>query len=216
MCLKSISSIRLFALKDEQNPAKRVLRKIIYAAFWGGVRLESRVGLQNSTMPGQIKEAYGKCGKLLTVGKAIDAIEEHIKSNSAPDSAALLHHRYSSKSIGEKMQFRGDGPILGRISQSKTDFDVILSMLCSIRAEIGNFHRMRRLGDLNVSRFQSLVLVCVLLGTSRIFGDVLDVCVHDSTPSAHHQICRSMRKVEFISMGCIIFATPGHHAQART
>lgn len=68
-------------------------------------------------------------------------------------------------------------------------------MLRSIKFEIGNFHRMCRLGDYDVSKFRSLTMVCDFPSTSRIFEDVLDVCVSDSFPYVRYQFCRSMRKI---------------------
>ena len=142
-------------------------------------------------------KSLARAEKLLTVKKVIKAIEEYIESGKEViASATEINRRYTSGFIGKQMQLRGDVPILNTMkSQGDTVFDVILSMLRSIKFEIGNFHRMRRLDDYDVSKFRSLTMVCDFLGASRIFEDVLDICVSNSFLAARYQFCRSMRKV---------------------
>ena len=78
---------------------------------------------------------------------------------------------------------------------------MVNSYLASIKSSIGQFYKERRLGDKHaVDQIISTTLVADVLGTSRIFEDILELA-GDWLPATRFHFCRSLRKVGVYSYG---------------
>jgi len=75
------------------------------------------------------------------------------------------------------------------------------SCLASIKSRITRFYQERRIRDIyNVEGIIVMTLLADVLGTSRIFEDLLDL-VNDWQPTARFHFCRSLRKVGVYNHG---------------
>jgi len=164
---------------------------------WSSDRITTRLTALNyagANKPGPKSKARSE--KLLNLEKILSALSA-LSALGGDDSTRRkvkdLEKRYTSNL--DAILLRGDKHILRRSKDKDVSFlDVVYSWLRFIKDAIGRFHKKRRLGEFDVSDFTSLALTADILGSSRIFEDVLDL-TGSGSPAGRFQFCRSLRKV---------------------
>jgi len=161
---------------------------------WSSDRITTRLTALNyagANKPGPKSKARSE--KLINLDKILSALSGLAGDDSTRRKVKDLEKRYSSNF--DAILLRGDKHILRRSKDKDVSFlDVVYSWLRFIKDAIGRFHKKRRLGEFDVSDFTSLALTADILGSSRIFEDILDL-TGSSSPAGKFQFCRSLRKV---------------------
>ena len=195
--------------RSEKHPFRQEYLRTILS--WGSLRYERRLTVLNH--PESIHQgpkSAARASKLLTIEKVMSGFTKISKDADKMQQVKSIHRRYPALYNAMKTEStpRGSGILRGDISllqqaqrTNKSLLAVANSYLAAIKSSIGQFYKERRLGDNHdVDKIISTTLLADVLGTSRIFEDLLELAA-DWLPATRFHFCRSLRKVGAYSYG---------------
>ena len=177
---------------------------------WGSLRYERRLTVLNhpeSTQQGP--KSAARASKLLTIEKVMSGFTKIPTDGDKIKQLKSIYSRYTTlydtitaSTPGTTAILRGDIMLLKQAKLTKNSLlSVANSYLASIKSNIGQFYKERRLGDKHdADRIISATLLADVLGNSRIFEDLLELA-GDWLPATRFHFCRSLRKVGVYSYG---------------
>jgi hypothetical protein len=137
---------------------------------WGKDKIGARLSMPNKARGTKdCKESSAKRNKLLTLDEVITTIDDFKTQVNVSQVSALIALRYQRTSAFAKSKLWGDSVILAQISDRYAAFDVVRTLLVQIKAEIGVFHQMTRLGSYTGSDFRTISIYCKFWGC-RVFS----------------------------------------------
>jgi len=188
--------------KSEKRHFKREYLQTILS--WGSLRYERRLtGLNHPESTQQGPKSAARGSKLLTIEKVMSEFtkistdgDKIQQVKSIRSCYAALHNTITASTPSTTAILRGDISLLRQAKRTKKSLlSVANSYLSSIKSSIGQFYKERRLGDKHdADQIISTTLLADVLGTSRIFEDLLELA-GDWLPATRFHFCRSLRKV---------------------
>ena len=172
---------------------------------WGSQRYEHRLTILNHPESGhQGPKSAARASKLLTIEKVMSRFSEISTDTDKIQQVRSIYGRYMALHKAMKTAsiprtsgiLRGDISLLRQAQRTNRSLlSVAHAYLASIKSSIGQFYKERRLGDNHdVDKIISTTLLADVLGTSRIFEDLLEL-TGEWLPATRFHFCRSLRKV---------------------